>query len=45
MLRHIFKSRDHWMSPAKIALYAKAEVAACDGLDGLKDGIIGNIEA
>ena len=33
------------MSPAKIALYAKAEVAACDGLDGLKDGIIGNIEA
>jgi feruloyl esterase len=45
VLRHIFKSRDNWMSPAKIALYAKAEVAACDGLDGLKDGIIGNIEA
>ena len=45
VLRHIFKSRDNWMSPAKIALYAKAEVASCDGLDGLKDGIIGNIEA
>ena len=45
MLSHIFKSRDNWMSPAKIALYAKAEVASCDGLDGLKDGIIGNIEA
>jgi feruloyl esterase len=45
VLRHIFKSRDNWMSPAKIALYAKAETAACDGLDGLKDGIIGNIEA
>ena len=45
VLRHIFKSRENWMSPAKIALYAKAEVASCDGLDGLKDGIIGNIEA
>ena len=28
VLRHIFKSRDNWMSPAKIALYAKAEIAA-----------------
>lgn len=45
VLRHIFKSRDNWMSPAKIALYAKAETAACDELDGLKDGIIGNVEA
>ncbi|KRD42504.1 tannase [Acidovorax sp. Root275] len=45
VLRHIFKSRDNWLSPAKIALYAKAETAACDGLDGLKDGIIGNVEA
>lgn len=45
VLRHIFKSRENWMSPAKIALYAKAETAACDGLDGLKDGIIGNVEA
>lgn len=45
VLRHIFKSRDNWMSPAKIALYAKAETAACDGLDGLKDGIIGNVGA
>ncbi|MBX9832858.1 MAG: tannase/feruloyl esterase family alpha/beta hydrolase, partial [Burkholderiaceae bacterium] len=45
VLRHIFKSRENWMSPAKIALYAKAETAACDGLDGLKDGIIGNVGA
>ena len=45
VIRHIFQSRDHWLSPAKISLYAKAETAACDGLDGLKDGIIGNIEA
>ncbi|RYF69152.1 MAG: tannase/feruloyl esterase family alpha/beta hydrolase, partial [Comamonadaceae bacterium] len=45
VVRHIFQNRDNWLSPAKIALYAKAETAACDGLDGLKDGIIGNVEA
>jgi hypothetical protein len=45
VIQHIFKSRDNWLSPAKVALYAKAETAACDGLDGLKDGIIGNVEA
>lgn len=45
VIRHIFQNRNNWLSPAKIALYAKAETAACDGLDGLKDGIIGNIEA
>ena len=45
VLRHIFKSRDNWMTPAKVALYAKAETAACDDLDGLKDGIIGNVQA
>ncbi|RZJ10144.1 MAG: tannase/feruloyl esterase family alpha/beta hydrolase [Acidovorax sp.] len=45
VVRHIFQNRDNWLSPAKVALYAKAETAACDGLDGLKDGIIGNVEA
>ncbi|MDQ7744934.1 tannase/feruloyl esterase family alpha/beta hydrolase [Hydrogenophaga pseudoflava] len=35
----------HWISPAKSALYAAAEIAACDTLDGLADGIIGNVEA
>lgn len=35
----------HWISPAKSALYAAAEIAACDTLDGLTDGIIGNVEA
>lgn len=38
-------ARANWISPAKSALYAAAEIAACDGLDGLKDGIIGNVEA
>lgn len=45
VIQHIFKNRDNWLSPAKVALYAKAETAACDGLDGLKDGIIGNVLA
>ncbi len=45
VLKHIFQARENWLSPAKIALYAKAEMAACDALDGLKDGIIGNVEA
>lgn len=37
--------RANWISPAKSALYAAAEIAACDTLDGLADGIIGNVEA
>jgi feruloyl esterase len=45
VLRHIFSKPENWLSAEKIALYARAETAACDSLDGLKDGIIGNIEA
>ena len=45
MLRHFFEKPENWLSPAKLALYAKAETRACDSLDGLADGIIGNIEA
>jgi feruloyl esterase len=43
--RHIYSDKANWLSPAKVKLYAEAETKACDGLDGLKDGIIGNIEA
>ncbi len=35
----------NWVSPGKSALYAAAEIKACDKLDGLEDGIIGNVEA
>ncbi|MDC2862324.1 MULTISPECIES: tannase/feruloyl esterase family alpha/beta hydrolase [unclassified Delftia] len=45
LLRHVFSKPENWLSPAKIALYAKAEAQACDDLDGLKDGIIGNVAA
>lgn len=45
VLRHIFSKPENWLSAEKIALYARAETAACDALDGLKDGIIGNVEA
>jgi pimeloyl-ACP methyl ester carboxylesterase len=43
--RHIYSSPLNWLSPAKVKLFAQAELAACDQLDGLKDGILGNIEA
>ncbi len=34
-----------WMNPAKKTLLVNAVYAACDGLDGAKDGIIGNVAA
>jgi feruloyl esterase len=42
MLSHIFASSENWMDSAQIALYEKGELAACDALDGLKDGILAN---
>jgi feruloyl esterase len=44
-MRHIYGARENWLNPAKVKLFADAELKACDGLDGLKDGVIGNIEA
>ncbi len=34
-----------WSNPAKIATLVAAVVKACDALDGLEDGIIGNVPA
>lgn len=32
-----------WLNPAKLALLQNAVMSACDGLDGLSDGVIGNV--
>lgn len=45
LMRHIFSNPANWMNAAKIKLFADAEIRACDELDGLKDGVIGNVEA
>ena len=34
-----------WMNPAKVKLITDAVYAACDGLDGVKDGIVSNVKA
>ncbi|HET7084133.1 MAG TPA: tannase/feruloyl esterase family alpha/beta hydrolase [Rhizomicrobium sp.] len=34
-----------WVSPPVADMVAKAVLEACDGLDGLKDGIVGNVKA
>ncbi|MDB5461544.1 MAG: tannase and feruloyl esterase [Caulobacteraceae bacterium] len=34
-----------WLSPDKVALVSGKVLAACDALDGLKDGLIGNVRA
>lgn len=41
LFQYIFASPDHWVSPAQTELYEQAELAACDALDGLKDGVLG----
>ena len=44
-MKHIYSNPQNWLDDAKVALFAKAEIAACDELDGLKDGIVANIAA
>jgi len=34
-----------WLSPAKVKLFDTAQLAACDALDGLADGVIANVQA
>jgi feruloyl esterase len=34
-----------WLNPAKTKMLTEAVYAACDGLDGAKDGIISNVKA
>src|SRR5687767_13811767 len=42
ILAHIYSHPDNWLDQSKLTLYSGAELAACDELDGLKDGIIAN---
>jgi feruloyl esterase len=42
IMRHIYSRPENWLDQKKLALFSAAEVAACDELDGVKDGIIGN---
>jgi feruloyl esterase len=44
-MKHIYSSRENWLSKEKVALFAEAEIKACDKLDGLEDGVIGNVAA
>jgi feruloyl esterase len=41
--RALFRSPDAWISPEKMKTIATAVYGACDGLDGVTDGIISNI--
>ncbi len=45
MLQHIFASPDNWLDKKHIELYEQHELAACDQLDVLKDGILNNVQA
>ncbi len=44
-MKHIYSDPENWLDAAKIALFAQAEIKACDALDGLEDGVIANIAA
>jgi pimeloyl-ACP methyl ester carboxylesterase len=39
----LYRSPEAWLSPAKVQLIAAAVLRTCDNLDGLTDGIIGNV--
>jgi feruloyl esterase len=39
----LYRSPQAWLSPTKVHLIANAVLRACDSLDGLADGIIGNV--
>lgn len=41
----VYHDPDGWLPPAKVTLVGQRVLDACDGLDGLKDGLIGNVRA
>jgi hypothetical protein len=40
MMQQLSKTRGSWFPPAKLPAIAAAAMAACDAMDGLKDGLI-----
>jgi feruloyl esterase len=42
---HIYEKPENWLNPDALALFVSSELAACDELDGVKDGVIGNYKA
>jgi feruloyl esterase len=42
IMRHIYSDPDNWLDRKRLTIYGAGELAACDELDGLKDGLIGN---
>jgi feruloyl esterase len=42
VLKHVYSDPDNWMDQERLRAYVAAEVAACDLLDGVSDGVIGN---
>lgn len=41
--QYIYKTPGAWVSPAKAALVFKSVMATCDGLDGVRDGVISDV--
>jgi feruloyl esterase len=42
IMRHVYSHPDNYLDEKQVALYSAAELAACDELDGVKDGVIGH---
>jgi feruloyl esterase len=42
IMRHVYAHPDNWLDEKKLRLWGAAELAACDELDGIKDGVISN---
>lgn len=44
-MRHIYSRPENWLGPEARDLFVRAQVKACDGLDGANDGVIANYRA
>jgi feruloyl esterase len=45
VFQHIYRHPDNWLGKEALTLFTKAEIAACDDVDGLRDGVISNYKA